>query len=120
MAEARQMNAHLVRAPGEDLDFEQRNPSEPAEHPIAAERGADTRAGAAAGGHARAAQPVAADRRGNLAVLGGHGSMDQREIMLLNGSPGKLRGEFAVSKIVIRNQQYAGSGAVKAMDDPRP
>src|SRR3989338_4093580 len=116
MAEARQMNAHLVRAPGEDLDFEQRNPSEPPEHPIAAERGADTRAGAAAGGHARATQPVAADRGGNLAVLGGNGSMDQREIMLLHGSPGKLRGKLAVSRIVLGNQQDAGSVAVKAMD----
>lgn len=70
MAEAGKVDAHLMRASGEDLHFKQRKAPEPAEDSITAERGADTGAGPATGRHPRATQPVPADRRGNLSLLG--------------------------------------------------
>jgi len=114
------MHPHLVRAPGEDFDFEQRKPLEPAQDSIAAERGPHAWARAAARGHAGTAQAVPADRCGDFASLGCYGSVDQREVVLLDGPPGELGRECLVSQIILGDEQDPGRVAVEAMDDSRP
>ncbi len=72
---------------------------------------------AALGGHARAAQRIAADGQFNAALFFSERTLHQREIGFLDDALAKVFGDLGVGEIILGDDNGAGSIFVQAMDD---
>src|SRR2546426_769475 len=115
VADRREVDADLVGAPGQRLDFEQREVGEAPQRTIP---GCGLAGPDASGPHAHAVDGVAADGLHNLAARARYTPVNERDIRLVYFPLFELRRELPVSKVVLGHEHQTRSHLVQAMDDP--
>ena len=116
MADAAEMHANLVRAPGRNRDAQQRQPGHV---PRPGDAGHRRSRAPRAGRDLLAMHRIAADRNVDaLALL--HQSPHQRDVLLLDFAIVKLARQLLVRGVVLGDDHHAGRALVETMHDARP
>ncbi len=117
VAEACQVRADLMCAPGSDADFEVRETREAIPYAIIGQRLASM---TQARGHARAADGIAGDGFGDAAGISLHAALRQRQINLLHAARSELRRQRPVGRIRPGHQEDSAGSPVEPVHDTRP
>ena len=109
------MDADLMRAPGDEIQLEERPAIEPLAYPIARRRLAAVR-------HDRHPLPVlrvAADGRLDPPDGGVHRALDECQVGLLDATCLELRHQRLLRRVVLGDDEQPGRVAIQPMDDAR-
>lgn len=119
MSERGKVHANLVCAAGVQVCFNQRCVVDAQQRaPIGASFSSFGQHDAAAGGHARATFGVAPDRQVDAPVSFLQHALHERDISFLDLAPPERLAKLRVRKVILRNQDHAGSVFIQPVNDP--